>query len=371
MDRLKIIDSEISDIAGKLDFYAGLTPLNQKAERAKFFDSFKNKDKYNPVFEYTSRDFFSESQRLKKLSAEIKKPDKSLLGSLFLMKIDYITRQIALLNCEDEQFGALSSGLYGCPSEEDMDVSRKILVQVSKKEHIFPEETVSAGKMRDIIERKLAGNNIKGWKVALSDKIVPKLSVSGRDRNIYVNPSLNYTREEIQRLMVHEIEVHVYRALNGANQPFRIFAEGLAGYDETEEGLAVTAEEKAGCLDIDKRQIKLYAGRCLAVRTALNESFFDTFITLKNYFPDEIAYRLTERVKRGLKNTRVKGAFTKDMHYVSGFNKLKGYIDGKGDLKILYTGKIGLPDAGLVGELVKDGVLKRAEYFPEYISDNK
>lgn len=366
LEYLKVFDEQISKISKSLDFYACLTPVNQEEQRIKFFKNLALEKEYNPVFKYIQRDFSQEKEKLSSLSKELKVEPKCL-DTLFLKKIDHLYRQIELLTCEDKNFGNISSDLYGAPGDEDVDISHKILIQTSKQEYMFPEETVTPEEMVSVLKQKITEKNIKNWTVSLSNKIIPKLSVSGRDKTIYVKPTLNYTQEEIQRLMVHEVEVHVYRALNGARQPFKIFTEGLAGYDETEEGLAIIAEERAGCLSIDKRQIKLYAGRCFAVKKAFNNSFYDTYIFLTNFFPSDLSYRLTERVKRGLKETLQKGAFTKDLHYIAGFNKTQRYVKEKGDITILYAGKIGLNDVECVRSLIEEGILKEPKYLPEYM----
>ncbi len=367
MEQLKQIDNKISEISKEIDFYACLTPLNQGEERVKFFERLSNGNRYNPVFEYQARDLRGKVERLDRLEKQIEEQADSTFTFIFTEKVKYIKRQVDILVSGDDRFGEISSRLYGSPGKEDVNTCEAILFNNPAQEDVFPDETVSPEEMMVFLKESLKKKGVEGWKVSLNDKIVPKLSVSGRDFMIYVNPAMNYTKQEMQRLVVHEIEVHVYRAINGARQPFRIFSEGLAGYDETEEGMAVNAEERSGCLLVDKRQIRLYAGRCLAVKTALKKSFFDTFIILRDLFSDELAYRLTERVKRGMRKTSRIGAFTKDTHYISGLNKLRRYIAVKGDLKTLYAGKIGIDNAQQVRDLIEKGFLKKPEYFPEYV----
>ncbi|MFH1305108.1 MAG: tyrosine/phenylalanine carboxypeptidase domain-containing protein, partial [Candidatus Omnitrophota bacterium] len=171
-----------------------------------------------------------------------------------------------------------------------------------------------------------------------------------------------------ERLKVHEVKVHIYRGVNGNEQPFKIFRDGLAGYDETEEGLAILAEEAAGCFESDTRQMKLYAGRAMAADCCLKGSFHDTFVKLREFFPDELAYRLTERGKRGLKDTSANGGFPRDFHYISGGVKVRQYVENHGSLSILYVGKIGLEDVDSVRSLLDRGILKRPKHLPEFIN---
>ena len=143
--------------------------------------------------------------------------------------------------------------------------------------------------------------------------------------------------------------------------------QGLAGYDETEEGLAIIAEERTGVLEKDTRQMKLYAGRALCTDLCLKGTFFETFKGLCEFFPEYLAYRLTERGKRGLEDTSTEGALTKGFHYISGWLKVRRYIDEGKDLGVLYTGKIGVEDADVVSSLVREGVLKAPKHLPHFL----
>ena len=285
---------------------------------------------------------------------------------VFLRKIDFILRQIDLLEADDSKFAEISEGLYGVPAQEDVVRSREILSGVDGEKYVFPEEPVTPPEMSDILKRRIEDAGID-WSVMPSDRIISKISVSGKDRTVYVNRRLNYAVCEVQRLKVHEIEVHVYRGANGDDQPFKIFREGLAGYDETEEGLAVVAEDVSGCFDIDKRQMRLYAGRCLGTYLAIKSSFCDVFNSLREFFPDYLAYRLAERTKRGLADTSRKGAFTKDIHYISGSRKLREHIANGGNLSNLYVGKVGIGDIADVEVLLEEGLLRRPRFLPGFI----
>ena len=43
-------------------------------------------------------------------------------------------------------------------------------------------------------------------------------------------------------LLHHEVGTHLVTHVNGTHQPIKVLGVGLAGYDETQEGLAVLAE---------------------------------------------------------------------------------------------------------------------------------
>ena len=365
---LQHIDLRLSVIARKLNFYSYLTPLNQQEERERFFGYLDKGKEYNPVFAYRTGEFSDIKKELENIRGCLDKTDN--MEKLFFDKADFILKQIELLECDDNAFSEASVNLFGKPDRECLDEAENMLSSGKEEGYIFPEETVTPEEMLAIMKKCLEQKKIR-WNCAISTKIIPKITISGKDRTMYINGGIKYTREEVDRLKVHEIDVHVLRGVNGSMQPFRIFVEGLAGYDETEEGLAIRAEEICGCLKTDTRQMKLYAGRALCVDLCMKGSFFDAFTELRDYFPEDIAYRLVERMKRGMKDTSLKGSVTKGFHYISGWQKTEKYIEQGGDLSILYVGKIGLDDVECVRELLDSGELNPPEYLPEFIKKAK
>ncbi|MGB2630647.1 MAG: tyrosine/phenylalanine carboxypeptidase domain-containing protein [Candidatus Omnitrophota bacterium] len=364
MINLHGIDNRISEIMREVDFYSYLTPLNQKEEKEKFFSNFKKGARYNPVYKYKDVEFFYQERWLRETRDAL--DESNDIHRLFIDKIVFIQEQLELIKCTDPQFAVNAVRLYGAPDGECLDIAGNVLSESRERRYEFPEETVPPEEMASVLRKGLEEKGI-GWEVVLSRKIVPKITVSSKDRTVYINSAINYTKEEVERLKVHEIEVHVYRGINGEEQPYKIFRDGLAGYDETEEGLAILAEEKAGCLETDTRQMKLYAGRTLAADLCLKVSFYDMFLALREFFPDYLAYRLAERAKRGIEDTSNPGGFPRDYHYISGWPKMRRYVENRGNLSILYIGKIGLRDVGIVKKLLDEGILKPPKYLPGFI----
>jgi len=358
------IDRKISEIGREVNFYSHLTPLNQEEEKEKFFSTIREGRSYDPIFRYKDSKIKDEKKLLKQISSDIR-PDDGI-RQLFVKKLDFMMRQFELLEADEEHFGNASAKLYGVPDAECLRISESILTESKKDGYVFPEETVTPDEMASVLQEELEDKKI-GWKVVLSGKIVPKITVSGRDRTIYINSGIDYTAEEVERLKVHEIKVHIYRGANGDIQPFRIFAEGLSGYDETEEGLAIVLEHIEGCLKVDRRQEKLYAGRAVCADRCMKGSFYEVFREMCAFFPEYIAYRLTERGKRGLRDTSRKGGITKGFHYISGWIKMRRYIEEGGKLGILYVGKVGLDDVKIIRGLLGDGTLKPPKYLPDCI----
>ena len=367
-DILHKIDEDLIDVSRGMDFFSLITPVNKSEEKDIFFKNHAEKKRYNPYFEYRESDLAETISRLDNMLPELNRDDR--LHNIFIKKIQFLKKQVKLIESGDDIFPDISRELYGGPLRPDTGAARAIMEKLRAVEYRFPEETVTPAEMRVTIKKCLDKKGID-WTVALSDRIVPKVSVSGKDRTIYINSRLKYTEGEVIRLMTHEVEIHAVRGANGEEQPFLIFRDGLAGYSETEEGLAVMGEEAAGCLDIDTRQMWLYAARCVAVDIASRGDFYDVFAAMKRYFPDDLSYRLAERVKRGLRDTSSKGAFTKELHYISGLRKIRNFIANEGNLSNLFVGKIGLDDIADIEILLKEGVLKPPGYLPVFIDKLK
>ena len=71
-------------------------------------------------------------------------------------------------------------------------------------------------------------------------------------------------------LLAHEVGTHILTYVNGSLQHLKLLASGLAGYEETQEGLALIAEAAVGGLTAGRlRQI---AARVIAVSRLLQGS---------------------------------------------------------------------------------------------------
>ena len=147
------------------------------------------------------------------------------------------------------------------------------------------------------------------------------------------------------------------------------FSMGTAGYREAEEGLAVHYENQSG--NLYPYQEKIYAGRCLAVFLSLSAGFAEVFEELREYFDEETAYHIVQRVKRGLADTSHPGALTKEFHYFTGPSRVRAYLDDGGTLAMLMGGKIAFKHAPVVAKLIQDQMVDTSNWiFPLDKSDD-
>ena len=107
-------------------------------------------------------------------------------------------------------------------------------------------------------------------------------------------------------------------------------------------------EEKAGVLQ--KRILRIYAARVVAVSMAREKGFRDIYKYLRNFLKVDEAWKITVRIKRGLADTSQPGGLTKDYLYLNGYYKVKNYLK-KYSLNRLYYGKVSMHYAKVLDKI--------------------
>jgi uncharacterized protein (TIGR02421 family) len=161
-------------------------------------------------------------------------------------------------------------------------------------------------------------------------------------------------------LLHHEVGTHVLTYVNGCRQPLRLLAVGLAGYEETQEGLAVLAEFLSGGLGVAR--LRQLAARVVAVHGMVEGGAFREVhadLVARGFTPAG-AFTVTMRVFRA-------GGLTKDLVYLRGLVELVAHVRSGEDLEVLWLGKMSLSDAPLVAELWQRGALQDPLLRPRYL----
>jgi uncharacterized protein (TIGR02421 family) len=165
----------------------------------------------------------------------------------------------------------------------------------------------------------------------------------------------------VEALLQHEVGTHVVTYANGAAQPLRILAAGLAGYEALQEGLAMFAEHLAGGLDGDR--LRLVAARVIAVRRLVEgASFAAVFGELvdEHRMSPRTAFGVAVRVFRG-------GGLTKDAIYLRGLVQLLDRLRAGQDLTPLLVGKLGFEQIPLVEELLQREIVRAPSLRPRWL----
>jgi len=336
MQSLGRIDNQLESISKKISFLL-LTPTNLKEEKQKFMED----NDYNPVFNYKEPRADLNEIRAELVAIE---PDDSVVGNLLKGIRDKYLLDLELLEARGtEQFQHISKKTHDVPDEELINKAQELICLETVQEPIIysTDEVLSRLKVAFM---KYGVN----WQVE-ENEMIATAAVKTAKRKLLIKKDSRFSKSFLKRIIVHEIGTHIVRAENGRSQPYKIFARGLPGYLMTEEGLAVYNEEINDCLN--NFVLKVYAGRVLAIESAMKTSFSETYKMLRNHFSDSTAWRLTLRAKRGLKDTSQPGAFTKDIAYLKGYLAIKKYVEDGGDISKLYYGKIGLQHIELISKI--------------------
>ena len=156
--------------------------------------------------------------------------------------------------------------------------------------------------------------------------------------NLLIAPTAVVPSHRVHALLQHEIGTHIVTHVNGSCQPLRLLGAGLAGYDETQEGLAVLAEHLAGGLTA--RRLRQLAARVVAVhQMCAGEIVPDRASQPRRQrrVAAREAFTITMRVFRS-------GGLTKDAVYLRGLRDVVAYVGAGGDLDVLWLGKMALSD---------------------------
>jgi uncharacterized protein (TIGR02421 family) len=305
-----------------------------------------------PKFNY--RKISYNTKRIERILKDLQAPDTKL-GKLFKKSIDILKVNNEIIKNIDKPGKIIkySSQLYGKPAKSLIKKAKKLL---EKNNYNKYERGIYSSKevKRKILEQfKKIG--LKDWNVRITRKSTASISSTYKNLRLYKNKL--YSKKEYERIKVHEVHGHIFRAENGYLQPFKIFATGLPNYLSTEEGIAAYLEEKHKVESPESK--RRFALRVLAVDSVYcGATFHECFHMLTRYEPDmNRCWHVTYRAFRG-------GGFLKDHVYLEGYYKIKNYLKRGGKLKSLYYGKIGLEHLKICKELQSEGLLVSPKYLP-------
>jgi uncharacterized protein (TIGR02421 family) len=371
------VDRRLGEVASAFDPLIQVTPVNAEAA----WEQFSSRAyAVVPEFRYLPLTFDPESLKRRLFHVPIERVEAPVLGFLFREKQEELDRQITLLrDLGTERFFHASAALYGTPDDDLVALAHRMLEHLpppgrlrARDDYAEKEEaeTDRASFLDAAAFARLAEAEIARYRRQLPDflatvEIRPGVAAGLMvSRSIlFVSEHLRLPRERARALLNHEIGTHLVTYFNGAAQPLRIFASGLAGYDPLQEGIAVLSEYLVGGLNTARARV--LAGRVLAVKSLVDGAdFVETFRLLKGSlgFAARTAFVVALRVHRG-------GGLTKDAAYLRGLRDLLRHLREAGSIDPLLVGKVGLAHSEIVQELVLTGVLRLPVVRPFYTSD--
>ncbi|MCG9740220.1 flavohemoglobin expression-modulating QEGLA motif protein [Shewanella insulae] len=335
------IDSALFRLAQKVDTLKYVNPTNLAAERRRFM---KAPSRFKPNFAYRQLPIDANEFKYRLYRLPIDNIADPGLKQLYKDIVNKLGEQIDLLiSVGQEGFVYNSLRYHGRPAQSAIGNARFLLYA---KE--IPEEKGESLDAQQVCEMmKLSADQ---WqmrcKISLSGAIVARAMVSSNPAQLAISSHAKFHESEVQRLIQHELGVHMATTLNAKQQSLKVLRLGLPGSTYTQEGLAILAELKAGFMAHSR--LNTLAARVLAVDSMLKEQ--DFYLTY-SYLIDELdldkedAFMTTARVYRG-------GGFTKDHLYLSGFLEML-HLSRTRSLDNLLVGKASLQYLDLLDELVQ------------------
>ncbi|MGV3760756.1 MAG: flavohemoglobin expression-modulating QEGLA motif protein [Actinomycetota bacterium] len=357
-DRDLAADRALADLAGSCRYLLDVNPVDLSDARRSF-----DRDGRPPELHY--RDLEDDPALALRRLADVPLDDVEdpTVASLLRAKARELELQLEMLACRGEaSFRALSIELFGAVSPHLLREAEDILSSV-------PPDAGGTGASLDATQvARAAAAEIDRYRRFDPDLTVhvdvregtTGLMVSNGD--LLISPAARVPTDRLDSLLHHEIGVHVVTYVNGAHQPLRVLATGLAGHEETQEGLAVLAEHLTGGLTAAR--LRQLAARVVAVHLMLEDASFPEIHRrlVECGVGSRSAFAITTRVVRS-------GGFTKDAVYLRGLREVVDHVAAGHPLDPLWLGKMPLSAVPLVRDLHERGVLGDPLLRPLFLDD--
>lgn len=353
------IDHELAQVSERYRFLLDITPLDVEDHRVEFLRGAVTE----PAFSYRPLEDDLDVMDAVLAAVDVGDVEDATLGHLLRAKHRELALQLDMLRARDTaDFLPLSIELYGAVSPALLARAEAILDQIEVPDR-SRDGHVDAARFAELAEAELAHYRAIDADIGVHVEIRPDATgvmVSGCD--LIVGQAAEVDGHRAHALLQHEVGTHLVTYVNGTYQPIRVMAAGLAGYEETQEGLAVLAEYLVGGLS--PFRLRQLAARVVAVHGVVaGRSFAEVHRDLVDAgFSASGAFTTTMRVFRS-------GGLTKDAVYLRGLVELLEHLREGGGLDLLWLGKVSLDTLPLVAELFERGVLVEPKLLPRYLHD--
>ena len=354
------VDRQLVAVATAFDRLLAVTPVDTDEAWADFATAGYA---HEPAFRYRPLGLDLDQLQRQLSAIPVDEVEDPALAELFAAKAAELRVALRLVASRDtEAFLPLSLELYGGVEADLVEVAKDILGN-PRPEAVEGDSFLDAEDFAARVRRELAHYR-RVWPefdatVEIRDDVPGVMCAGGR---LLVNRNLRLSAARREALVHHEVGTHLVTHCNGATQPLSLLQVGLAGAEETQEGLAVLAEHLVGGLNASR--LALLAARVVAVERLLaGARFSEAFRCLhSDYgFGARRAFRVTMRVYRS-------GGLTKDAIYLRGLADLLSHLREGGSLAGLLVGKLALECLGLVNRLLDQGLLVTPPLEPRWLS---
>lgn len=354
----RAVDHALARLSASMRFLLEITPVDAEDVR----EGFLHGDIDDPEFTYREADVEPDVAVAELAAIDLDSVEDTTLAHLLRAKHREMELQLEMLRARNtDDFLGLSIELYGGVSPTLRDQAEAVLEAVPTAES--PGESLDADQFLTLALAEIALYREQDSKIEMHAEVRPDVTgimVSGD--TLLIGPESAVQRTRAAALLHHEVGTHLVTQVNGSAQPVKVLGSGLAGYDETQEGLAVLAE--IACGGLTAFRLRQLAGRVMTVdRLVSGATFGEAHEALVGAgFPRGSAFTTVMRVYRS-------GGVTKDAIYLRGLVELLEHVRAGGGLDLLCRGKFSLRDLPLITELEEKGVLVPARLAPRYLTD--
>lgn len=360
------IDANLDRLVKRIELLSYVNPLNIEKEKHRFFSSKYSED---PEFKYPKLKF--DPYKLHRLffSQRLERINDDEIRKLYQEIIYFYAKMVQCIETvgQARKFYYNSLGIYGTPTEKDVQNAKFILHYEDESPSSEMEKIFSPEEARDYFE-DFARQYDFPLNIRFSTNIAADAMVSNISQTMLIKKNTKFSKNQLLTLANHEIGVHLVTTFNGMDQPLKIFANGFPKNVETQEGLAVLSEYMSDALTL--KRLKELAYRVLASDSLIKGyTFSDTFDLIHNQYKlnRNEAFSITLRAHRG-------GGFTKDRLYLSGLRKVyKRYAKGQ-SMDHLLTGKVSIDFEDQIRYLQSLGLAEDIRYhnlaFSRKLSNN-
>jgi uncharacterized protein (TIGR02421 family) len=201
-------------------------------------------------------------------------------------------------------------------------------------------------------------------------------AAAGSER-VRLRGNSEFTANETEQLVQHEVFVHSATMLNGRRQPWlKSMGLGSPRTTATQEGLATFAELITGTMDLER--LRRIALRIKGIHHALNgANFMETFrFFLDSGQPERESFQSTARIFRGgdMNGTNV---FTKDCVYLKGLLSVHTFLrkaiqERKIDYpQRLFSGRMTIGDVVRLDQSFSDGWISPGKYLAPWAANQQ
>lgn len=352
-------DRALAAIDSAFDFLLAVTPVNSEAAWEEFCASGRTRA---PVLHYRLLEVDPPLLKRELYRLPLERLEDPVLAQLLHDKRRELDRQLGMLEDRDTSrflYGSLQ--LYGGVEDALLADALDILGAVAKVATPGGPRCDARGFVaRARAELEYYRMTLPGLatRIEIRDDLASLMVSHG---NMLVPARLDVAAHRVEPLLQHELGTHVVTHANGAAQPLRVLASGLAGYEALQEGLATFVEFLVGGLDAER--LRLIAARVVAVRRLIEGVAFPAVVEelADQYgFAPRTAFSIVVRVFRA-------GGLTKDAIYLRGLVQLLDHLRGGGELRPLLVGKVALEQLPLIEELIRREVLRGPVLVPRWL----